>query len=206
MDATQPPPLPDLPEELIGPRVIVRTWRMADAAELFAAVEESRERLSLWMTWLDQQRIPADAVAYCRRMSELWAARGGFPFGIWHRESGAFLGGTGLHNVNWSVPSIEIGYWLRNSAVGHGYVEEAVRLQLGFAFDQLGMERIALTCDPENARSRRIPEAIGFTLEGHLRRDIRMPNGALRDTLVYSILRDEWRVLAGCSARVVQAG
>lgn len=186
----------DLPEEFVGPRVIVRTWRASDAPPLFEAVEESRERLRSWMGWVDLHTTLADSEDYCRRMPELWARREQFPLGIWHRESGAFLGGTGLHNVDWSVPSAEVGYWIRDRGLGHGYVEEAVRLQTAFAFDVLGLVRLGLTCDPTNARSRRIPEAIGFTLEGHLRHNTRTTAGELRDTLVYSILPDEWRRIA----------
>jgi RimJ/RimL family protein N-acetyltransferase len=86
------------------------------------------------------------------------------------------------------VPSFEVGYWIREGEVGKGYVEEAVRLQMRFAFDVLGAARLMLTCDPLNERSRRIPEAIGFALEGRLRNHMRIDTGELRDTLVFSLV------------------
>lgn len=197
MEPVAIPSLPDPTEVITGPRVLLRGWQADDAPLLWEAIEESRARIGQWMSWVEGHDSPAVSVDYCRKMAELWAQGGGFALGIWHRESGRLLGASGLHNADWDVPSAEIGYWLREGAVGHGYAEEAVRLQLDFAFDRLGMNRVALTCDPENARSRRIPEAIGFTLEGHLRNHLRMPPGGLRDTLVYSMLPDEWRAKRG---------
>lgn len=157
----------------------------------------NRARLGQWMEWVAAHDSPAVSAAYCQAMPQQWARREAFVLGIWDRETERLLGGSGLTGVDWSVPSASIGYWLRNSAVGRGYAEEAVRVQLDFAFDRLGCNRVELTCDPENRRSRRIPEAIGFTLEGHLRNHMRLPPGGLRDTLIYSMLPAEWQTKRG---------
>ena len=177
-----------LPNELVGERVVLRPYTMADAPALFEAVDQSRDRLRLWMSWVDGHRNLADSEDYCRRVSATWAERSDFSLGIWRRDDGRYLGGTGFHDSDWSVPSFEVGYWIREGEVGKGYVEEAVRLQVRFAFDVLGAARLTLTCDPLNERSRRIPEAIGFVLEGRLRNHIRLESGELRDTLVFSLV------------------
>lgn len=177
-----------LPNALVGGRIILRPYTMADAPALFEAVDQSRQRLRLWMAWVDGHRTLADSDEYCRRVSITWAERSDFSLGIWRQDDGRFLGGTGFHNTDWSVPSTEVGYWIREGEEGKGYVEEAVRLQVRFAFDVLGMARLMLTCDPENARSRRIPERIGFVLEGRLRNHMRTDSGELRDTLVFSLV------------------
>jgi RimJ/RimL family protein N-acetyltransferase len=180
-----------LPEELGGERIVLRPYRLDDAPAVFEAVDQSRTRLRLWMEWVDGHAALSDSEDYCRRVSVNWENRSDFALGIWHKETGRFLGGTGFHNTDWSVPSFEIGYWIREGDEGKGYVEDAVRLQVRFAFDVLGAERLVLTCDPENARSRRIPEAIGFVLEGRLRNDMRPPDGKLRDTLVFALIRSD---------------
>ena len=176
------------PDELIGPRVVVRAWRAADAPALFEAVDESRDRLRIWMPWVDNYRTVADAEEYCHRVGVRFDERSDFALGIWHRESGRFLGGTGFHNIDWSVPSFEIGYWIRDGEVGKGYVEEAVRLLVRHAFDKMGARRLALTCDLTNDRSRHIPERIGFVLEGRLRNHMVAETGRLRDTLIFSLI------------------
>jgi RimJ/RimL family protein N-acetyltransferase len=194
-DALRPPAL-EVPDEILGPRVRLRPWCPADAPRLFDAVDESRVRIGQWMLWIRYHTTLTDSAEFCRRKADAWTARNGFPVGIWHRDTGQLLGGSGLHDIEWRTPTGQIGYWLRDSAIGQGYAEEAVRLQLAFAFDGLGLLRVELSCDPNNLRSRRIPEAIGFTLEGRLRSNQRTPDGAIRDTLIYSILAEEWRAIA----------
>jgi RimJ/RimL family protein N-acetyltransferase len=184
------------PEELIGQRVVVRAWRPTDASSLFEAVNESRERLRLWMPWVDNYRTVVDAEEYCHRVGVRFDERSDFALGIWHRENGRFLGGTGFHNVDWDVPSFDIGYWIRDGEVGKGYVEEAVRLMVRHAFDKMGARRLALTCDTTNDRSRRIPERIGFVLEGRLRNHMRTEAGTLRDTLIFSLIPEDAAVAA----------
>jgi RimJ/RimL family protein N-acetyltransferase len=176
------------PYELIGERVVVRAWRPEDAQALFEAVDESRERLRPWMGWVDLYQTVADSEEYCRRVGARFVERSDFALGIWHRASGRFLGGTGFHNIDWDVPSFETGYWIRDGQVGKGYVEEAVRLLMAQAFERMGAQRLAITCNANNERSRRIPERIGFELEGRLRNHMRTEAGPLRDTLVFSLV------------------
>jgi RimJ/RimL family protein N-acetyltransferase len=170
-------------------RLIIRTPREEDAAELWAAIEESRERLAPWMPWTTRYAGVEDAEEFIERAQADFALRHQvFLFMTPVEWPKHVLGGTGFHNIDWSVPSVEIGYWLRSSAEGKGYVTEAVRALCDIAFGQLGAQRVAITCDPANKRSRHVPERLGFALEGRLRNSARGPNGSLRDTLVYAAL------------------
>ncbi|AFD26447.1 Acetyltransferase, putative [Deinococcus gobiensis I-0] len=60
------------------------------------------------------------------------------------------------------------------------------------AFGDLGMERVQLKTDHMNLRSQRAIEKLGATREGVLRRHLRRPDGTWRDTVMYSLLREEW--------------
>src|SRR5262249_2705803 len=104
------------------------------------------------------------------------------------RESGEFVGATGLHRIDWQVPKFEIGYWCRTSLVGRGYVTEAVAELVRFTFDTLNAARIEIRTDVNNIRSYRIAERLGFTLDCIFRRDARTAQGTLRDTRVYSLV------------------
>lgn len=75
------------------------------------------------------------------------------------KETGALVGGSGLHRIDWSVPKFEIGYWCRTRFAGHGYITEAVRGLGAFAFDQLGTRRVEILCDSRNHRSVRVCRA-----------------------------------------------
>ena len=96
-----------------------------------------------------------------------------------------------MHPRDWSVPSFEIGYWLRSSTVGKGYITEAVEALTQAAFQHLHAERIIIRCDSRNVRSARVAERAGYTLEATLRRDARAPDGSLRDTLQFVRLAGE---------------
>ena len=69
---------------------------------------------------------------------------------------------------------------------------EAKFLQLSYAFDDLGLNRIGLKTHHENLRSQAAIRAIGGVYEGTFRRHLIMPDGSRRDSCWFSIIRDEW--------------
>ncbi|HYM68609.1 MAG TPA: GNAT family N-acetyltransferase [bacterium] len=186
------PVLLDIPEELHGPRVLVRPLRPEDAPETWAAIEESREHLAAWLPWVDQLRSPDDERAVIAHMRARWVLREDLTVGIFDRETGRLLGGTGLHRINWSVRAFEVGYWVRLSAQGRGYVTEAVQLVTRLAFETLSANRVEIRVDPRNVRSRRIPERLGFVLEGTLRRSALDASGTPSDRLVFALVREDY--------------
>jgi RimJ/RimL family protein N-acetyltransferase len=81
---------------------------------------------------------------------------------ICERLSGRLLGGTGLHRIQWEGPRFEIGYWLRTSAEGQGYVQEGVTLLTVLAFETLQAQRVQIRMDPRNARSQSVAARVGY--------------------------------------------
>lgn len=122
-----------------------------------------------------------------------WYTREMLSMGVFDRVNDGLLGVIGLVVHRWGIGSFEIGYGLRTSAVGRGYVAEATRLLSGFAFDHLNANRIMIRCDAENTRSAAVPRRLGFTQEGLLRRDSTAPAGRIRDTLIFSLIRSDLR-------------
>ncbi len=178
-------------DELRGERVVVRPHRQDDFDELWEAIQDSRDELRPWLPFADQSEDHLrDWLAH---IVAKWYTRDMLGMGIVARDSDRLVGNIGLMIKRWDIGSFEIGYWLRTSAVGHGYMTEAVRLVTDFAFDHLNANRVMIRCDAENARSAAVPTRLGFTLEGRLRRDSAAPDGAIRDTLVYSMIRDDPR-------------
>ncbi len=109
------------------------------------------------------------------------------------KSTGEFVLGSGLHPRDWEVPKFEIGYWCRTSQQGCGYVAEAVRALTRVGFEQMGANRIEIRCDPRNICSRRVAERAGYKLEVKLRHEQVSPDGALRNTLIYSLFPDKYR-------------
>jgi RimJ/RimL family protein N-acetyltransferase len=183
----------ELPEQLEGERVVLRPWQESDARGLWEAVESSREALGEFLPWVPEYRSPEDAAPTIRRMRARWITREDLVVGIFDRASGRPLGGTGLHRINWRIRAFEIGYWLRTSAVGNGYVTESVRILTRFAFEELEANRVEIRMDVRNVRSRAIPERLGYIYEGCLRQSAADVHGQPHDVDVFSLTRADYR-------------
>ena len=110
------PILIDLPEALVGERVLLRPYRANDAPALWEAIDESRAHRGPWMPWVSGYTGCDDARRSIARTQAHWLLRDGeLTFAI-HARGGRFLGACGLKPVDWSLRTFEIGYWLRASA------------------------------------------------------------------------------------------
>ncbi|HEY7127009.1 MAG TPA: GNAT family N-acetyltransferase [Ktedonobacterales bacterium] len=173
-------------DQLEGERVLIRPYRLDDADALYEAIAESRDHLRPWLPFADETED--EARDYLVRAEARWLLREGFDTGIWSRETGRFLGSIGAHPRDWDVPSFEIGYWLRASAEGQGYLTEAGRMLTAYLFTHLGANRLEIRCDARNIRSANAARRLGFVQEAHMRNQRISHEGKLRDTLVFSMI------------------
>jgi len=185
------PILLDFPDGFETDRLIIRCPQPGDGAALNAAIIESLDDLRPWMPWAQIAPSLEESEERCRRARARFLTREDLPLQLFLKD-GTFVGGSGLHRINWDVPKFEIGYWCRASQQGKGYVTEAVRGITRLAFEHLGAERVEIRCDARHEKSRRVAERAGFALEACLRREARDHHGDLRDTLIFALLREEW--------------
>ena len=89
------------------------------------------------------------------------------------------------------VQAAKLGYAIATDHWGHGYATDAVRAMLVFAFGTLGLHRISAAIGPDNESSIAVVKRLGLTYEGRIRHHVRT-NGSWRDSLLYSILDDDW--------------
>ncbi|HEU5432564.1 MAG TPA: GNAT family N-acetyltransferase [Thermomicrobiales bacterium] len=176
-----------LPDELRSPRLRLRPLRPDDADAIFAAIDESREHLRPWMLWVDNHRSVDDTRDWCAHVAANWLTRSELMLGMFDAASRRYLGGTGLHVHDWNRRLFEVGYWVRASEQGKGYVTEAVTRQIAFAFGELDARRLELWCDARNERSRAVAARCGFVYEGRLRNAMSAPDDATVDALVFSL-------------------
>jgi ribosomal-protein-serine acetyltransferase len=179
-------------EELRGERIIIRPYRESDAQALYEAIAESRDHLRPWLPFADEHQTVEESRDWIIHQAARWLLREEVTLGIWEAATNHYLGGTGLHPHDWDTGYFEIGYWIRASAEGHGYVTEAMRLVANYAFDTLKANRLEIRCDERNVRSAAIPQRLGFVQEGCLRNNMATPDGKLRNTLVFSLIPGEW--------------
>jgi RimJ/RimL family protein N-acetyltransferase len=174
------------PFELVTERLVIRPPMRADAPQLMEAIGETIDRLRLWMPWADHVPTLEEAVENCRKAEESFREGSDGRLHIFLKESLVFVGGSGLHRIDWSVPKVEIGYWIRTSCSGKGYITEAVKEITRYALAELQANRVEIRMSSRNVKSRGVPERLGFTFEGMLRNDARHLDGSLRDTCVYA--------------------
>ena len=85
----------------------------------------------------------------------------------------------------------EIGFMLDRALWRRGYMSEALRALLDYAFGTLGLERMEADVDPRNEASLGLLERLGFVREGYLRERWRV-GGGVQDTVMLGLLKREW--------------
>lgn len=175
---------------LINPELSLRLLAENDAKEVFALVETNRERLRLWMPWVDATRTEQDSLAFIRTCIEN-QSKGDHQFGMMHHNKIAGL--VGFVRSNPVNKSSMIGYWLDEREVGQGLITQSVKALLNLGFTELGFDRILIRAQPSNIKSCAVPQRLGFHAEGVLAQAEEL-NGVHVDLMVYVLLRSQWQV------------
>ena len=116
-----------------------------------------------------------------------------YPFIIFDKISGKYVGSTRFYAILLEVKTIEIGYtWYGKKYQGTGINKNCKYLLLEFAFEKLQMERVAFAANSKNERSINAMKSIGCVVEGVLRNCSTDANGERIDAVKLSIIRNEW--------------
>lgn len=113
-------------------------------------------------------------------------------WGIALRENDKLIGSVSLFRIEFTHHRAEIGYAQGRAYWGHGYMQEALKAVLNYAFETLNLHRIEADVDPRNAGSVRTLERFGFKREGYLRERWQV-NGEIQDAFFYGLLRPDWQ-------------
>lgn len=184
------PLLMDFPTEFYTERLLIRLPKPGDGKVVFNAIQESIDELKPWMPFAQKEQSEQETEINIRDSYAKFISREDLRLLIFHKDTGEFIASSGLHRINWDVPKFEIGYWIDTRYSGKGYITEAVQGISNFAFNELKAHRIEIRCDSKNEKSRKIPERLGFTLEGILKNDgISVDGKELRDTCIYAIIK-----------------
>ncbi|WP_113928718.1 GNAT family N-acetyltransferase [Bacillus sp. P14.5] len=187
------PILIDFPERIETNRLYIKPCKPGDGEMVHEAINSSIKTLSEWMPFAQKEQSIEEVEEGIRQSYAQFIARKDFLLHIFEKESDEMVGSTGYHRMDWKAGSVEIGYWGVSKHSGKGYITESVKELTRFAFEHFAANRVEIRCDELNIASRRIPERLGYTLEGILRRDSLSADGKhLRNTCVYSVLTDEW--------------
>jgi len=149
---------------LTGPTVALRPWTDQDVPVLVAAYGDPDIQ-----RWHCRSLDPDEAVTVVRRWVEAWRSETGASWAVTGRESADAVGRVGLRALSLEDGVAEVAYWVLPAARGRGVARAAVDTLAGWAFDDVGLQRLELRHSTQNARSCRVATATGFTAEGTLR-------------------------------------
>ncbi len=179
------------PSPLSDGVVALRAWRLTDIPQRFAGFDDP---LCLRFSWPLVGAFTEDHVRTRFAVEEAARSRGEeIAFAIVDApDPDRVLGGCSLYDVSAADRRAAVGYWLAASARGRGLATRTVALLAEWAFVDLALARLEVTCAPDNLASQRVAERCGFTREAVLRSHL-VFRGEPRDSVLFGRERTELR-------------
>ena len=184
---------PPAPYRVELERMVMRCLEPADAPLLKDAIESSLDHLRPFMPWTDDEpQTVEEKVALIKRFRVGFDSGENFVYGIFDSDERTQLGGTGLH-PRVGPGGLEIGYWIRASAVRQGIATESSAALTRVAFEVCEADRVEIRIEPRNEASFGIPRKLGFPVEATLRRRLPARKGEpLRDVTIHTLFREDY--------------
>jgi [ribosomal protein S5]-alanine N-acetyltransferase len=176
------------PEQISTERLHLRKPRMDDAPAVFDGWAKYPE-VTRFLTWHPHQSIE-QSEALMKRSIDGWDGDTNFRYLLEIKESGALAGMIELR-LEKEPFKMSFGYTGAYAQWGKGYMTEAVRASINWAFQQPDICRVYATADVENIPSQRVMEKAGLQREGLLRKESIHPNisSEPRDCYIYAIVK-----------------
>ncbi len=153
--------------------------------EVICATEESKAELQTYLTWVDAF-LQSPEANMAQAMDRHTNFSGELRYYIQQHNEPEVLGAIGLLIRDIDVPFFEIGYWVRSSASGKGYIAESLNLLEQHAINDLNAKRLEIRMAKCNRKSQSVAIRAGYTLEAELRNERRLPSRELTNTLIYT--------------------
>ena len=182
-------------------RVLLRPLVQEDAVYLSAYVKEEP---TLWQYALTPITTEQEFDQYIKTAIESRHLKSAYPFIVFDKLQNKYVGSTRFYDIQLENSSTQFGYtWYSEKTWGTGLNEHCKLLLLTYAFETIGFERLEFRADNRNKRSIAAMQKIGCTVEGILRNHLPTSDGTRRDSIVLSMLKEEWPTIkAGFLARI----
>lgn len=178
-----------VPEKLEGHGVRLEPLSKEHEKGLAAAASDGR----LWELFFTSVPEPDQVSTYISQALEKQKQGEMLPWAVRELKSGDIVGSTRYHDIVAAADRVEIGYTWYAQRCQRSHVNTACKLLLfGHGFEKLGCKVIGLRTDNFNFRSQRAIEALGAKKDGVIRHHAPRRDGSIRDTVIYSVLADEW--------------
>lgn len=175
-------------------RLILRLPQMKDYTEWRRVRDEGRDFLLQWEPV--RNRDYAGRKAFRNRV--YWSAKSAadgraLPLFLFEKETGQFMGAVTLDNIRRGPAQMcNLGYWIGPEFARQGFMSEAVRALVAYAFEELDLSRVEAACLAKNVPSRGLLERCGFKYEGVAQSYLQI-GGRWRTHVLYANLRHDRR-------------
>ncbi|MRX71823.1 GNAT family N-acetyltransferase [Bacillus lacus] len=174
----------------IDESISLKVLQPQDAPELFQLTDASRAHLKEWLPWLDATSTEKDTEGFILSALKGFAENKSLTTGILYQ--GKLAGTAGFNSINWANKTAYIGYWLGTGFQGKGIMTKTASALTEYAFSDLHLNKVEIRAAEDNAKSRAVPERLGYTQEGKLRQAEWLYDHYV-DHIVYGMLAEEWR-------------
>lgn len=175
--------------ELAGDRHLLRLPRYQDYRQWYSLRSESRRFLEPWEpAWRNDELTESSFRTRVIRNEQEFSSGQAVPLLVFTRAENVLLGGLTIGYIRrGAAQCCMIGYWMGERHAGQGHMFGALELAIPYIFSSLQLHRIEAACIPDNTRSIRLLEKVGFRQEGYLREYLKI-NGEWRDHVMFSLL------------------
>ena len=157
-------------------------------------LEYSIHEPEIWTYSLVQANSELNLKKYLNLAIQGRSNHNAYPFIVFDKVNNKYAGSTRFYDIQLENSSLQLGYtWYGSQFQRTGLNRHCKYLLLDFAFDGMELERVEFRADNENKKSIAAMLGIGCTKEGVLRSHGYKPDGSRRDSIVLSILKDEWK-------------
>jgi len=175
---------------IIDDNVLLRSYVVEDAPELFNAVNSSRNHLHGWLNWIAKTTRQEHSLQFIQQSMQQQHNQEALALGIFYNYK--LIGGIGMHQWEHQTRKAQIGYWVSKEFEGQGIIIRSLHKFIDFLFEKIGLNKIEIHFVAANKRSAKVAERLGFTIEGVLRQSV-VRNGMPEDLVVTGLLKSEWK-------------
>jgi RimJ/RimL family protein N-acetyltransferase len=182
-------------------RVLLRPLVQDDVENLSSYIKDEP---TLWKYALTPITTEQEFEQYMATAVEARQLKTAYPFIVFDKLQNKYVGSTRFYDIQLNNSSTQFGYtWYSEKTWGTGLNEHCKFLLLSHAFETIGFERVEFRADNRNKRSIAAMQKIGCTVEGILRNHLPTGDGTRRDSIVLSMLKNEWpKIKEGFLARI----
>jgi ribosomal-protein-serine acetyltransferase len=173
---------------IVSKEIHLSLLSLDDSPVLFDLVQKNRAYLKKWLHWVEMMPSLNEQNVFIKFVIDKFNRAGTLTAAI--KYNGKIVGIIGFNSINWVHRSASIGYWLVENKQGKGIVTQSCAKLIEHGFIDLGLQRIEIRCGNNNFSSKRIPEKLGFKLEGVMR-SAECLYGEFIDLSLYSLLKTD---------------